>query len=258
MKKLINISDKRLLSTEIQDKVFLAEKYILDEFHIDTQKKSKLEVEKKPYRNEVINFLLSKLNRETIYLEIGVRDLDANFNKIKATKKYSVDPGLEVAINLADFALTSDDFFHQLSEGVILDKNILFDVIFIDGLHLADQVDRDIKNALKFLKDDGFIVMHDCNPPTEFHASENYYYRLSPAAGLWNGTTWKPFFKLRKRTDLYSCCIDSDWGIGVVSKTINFGMPSTVINEFYEYNIFDKNRNTSLNLIDFESFKNFF
>ena len=97
--------------------------------------------------------------------------------------------------------------------------------------------------------------MHDCNPPTEFHASENYDYVLSPAKTLWNGTTWKAFAKIRKRSDLYSCCIDTDWGIGIISKMKNLGNPSKVSNEFYEYNIMDKNRKETLNLISFEEFK---
>ena len=73
-------------------------------------------------------------------------------------------------------------------EGKILIPDITFDVIFIDGLHLADQVEKDIDNALKFIKEDGFIILHDVNPPTEWHARESYLFFNSPAAGAWNGT----------------------------------------------------------------------
>ncbi|WP_100612251.1 class I SAM-dependent methyltransferase [Confluentibacter lentus] len=66
--------------------------------------------------------------------------------------------------------MTSDEFFQKLSANDILSNSIKFNVIFIDGLHLAQQADRDIKNAIKYIKNDGFIVVHDCNPPSEWHA----------------------------------------------------------------------------------------
>ena len=40
--------------------------------------------------------------------------------------------------------------------------------------HLEYQVDKDIDESIKFLSKDGFIILHDCNPPSEFHQRENY------------------------------------------------------------------------------------
>lgn len=241
-----------------QEKLDLADQYLKNSFHLDTLEKSENEFKKQPFRYEIINFLNEKLNRETVYLEIGVRVLAHNFDKIKATKKYSVDPGVEREFNPVDFPVTSDEFFRQLDQGEILSKDLKFDLIFIDGLHLAKQVDLDIDNALRYLAEDGFIVMHDCNPPTEFHARESFTYELSPAKSQWNGTTWKAFFKTRKRTDLFSCCIDTDWGVGVLSKNVNFGKASSVDNEFFEYLILDDQRKESLNLMSFAAFQKFF
>ena len=233
----------------------LGRKYATDFYHIDTEIKTKLEQTKKPLRSEVINFLISFLNRETQYLEIGVRNPEDNFNKIAASLKISVDPGIEFKDNPVDYKMTSDDFFNKLGEGLILEKEMKFDIIFIDGLHLAEQVERDIINALKFIKEDGFIVLHDCNPPTQFHASEMYEYRLSPSKGYWNGTTWKAFYKYRTMPDLYSCCIDSDWGIGIISKTRNIGVNIFMENPFYEFEVLNSNRSEHLNLCYFEDFK---
>jgi hypothetical protein len=130
-----------------------------------TESLTQRELAKTPARSAVINYLLNKLNRRTVYLEVGVRDPADNFDLIVTEKKYSVDPGVEFKENPADFRLTSDEFFRQLDLSNILDPDVRFDVIFIDGLHLADQVHRDIQNALRYLAVDGFIVMHDCNPP---------------------------------------------------------------------------------------------
>ena len=65
-----------------------------------------------------------------------------------------------------------------------LSRDVKFDLIFIDGLHLANQVQKDIENSLKFIKDEGFIVLHDCNPPSEYHQREDYSYVNSPAGML--------------------------------------------------------------------------
>lgn len=239
-------------------KISLAEDYLNNEYHINADLLTKSEINKKPLRSDIINFILEYLNRETCYLEIGVRHRHENFDLIQSKIKYSVDPGYESEINNVDFKMTSDEFFSGLREGNFLNPESKFDVIFIDGSHLAEQVQKDINNALEFLKDDGFIVMHDCNPPTEFHAAENYYYRLSPSGEYWNGTTWKAFFNARKRDDIFSCCVDTDWGIGVITIKKNLGKPSTVKNDFFEYHIFSENRKDSLNLISIDQFKSHF
>ena len=174
---------------------------------------------------------------------------------IRDSNKYSVDPGVEFKKNPVDFQLTSDAFFESLKANKILNASIQFDVIFIDGLRLAEQVDRDISNAFKFLKPDGFVVLHDCNPPTEWHAREDYYFNMTPAKGYWNGTTWKAFLKWRSNSEVQSCCIDTDWGIGILSKTASLGNSIANSNPFFEYKRFANDRKNCLNLIDFKQLK---
>lgn len=240
---------------EIKHYSRIGEAYITDEHYINAQKLSQTELLKRPFRFDIINFLLKTFKRETTYLEIGVRNPDDNFNKIEADVKYSVDPGLEFETAVVDFKMTSDEFFGKLQSGSILQPDIKFELIFIDGLHLAEQVERDIANAVSFIKDDGFVVVHDCNPPTEFHARQNYAYHKSPAEQSWNGTTWKAFYKNRLNPAVSSCCIDSDWGVGVIMKTQIFPSLKSDINPFFEFRIFDEHRRESLNLIDFDSFQ---
>ncbi|SNS59077.1 Methyltransferase domain-containing protein [Ekhidna lutea] len=231
-------------------------KRLESEFHYSTSKKlTKVERAKEPKRTEIINYLISFLDREVTYLEIGVRNPEENFNHIKAHTKYSVDPGLEVKVNTADFPMTSDGFFEALDNGDVLSKETKFDVIFIDGLHLANQVNKDIENALRYLTDDGFIVLHDCNPPSEWHARETYYYIDTPAGSFWNGTTWKAFLKWRFNPEVYSCCIDSDWGVGILSQKHKIGNSIAPTNIFYEYNDLKENRVELMNLIDFDQLK---
>ncbi len=237
-------------------KYYSSGKEFLNNSHYkEVRDRNKQESLKTPTRTEVINFLLSLKEKKTNYLEIGVRNPADNFNLIKADTKYSVDPGLLFLENPVDFKMTSDEFFEKLSKSEVLSSSIKFDVIFIDGLHLAPQVDKDIFNALEFIEEDGFIVLHDCNPPSEWHARENHKYPNTPAGKSWNGTTWKAFLKWRSNPSLFSCCIDSDWGVGIISKGNKIGNNIEMVNPFYEFSLLEDNRKEYLNLIDFESLK---
>ena len=258
---------KRLLPNKIKTLLFNSKpviyykkgkSFLNDAHYLEVQTKNTQEYLKKPTRTTSINFLLSIKQGDTTYLEIGVRNPDDNFKHITATSKYSVDPGFEFAENPVDFKMTSDVFFQKLSNNEVLSNTTKFDVIFIDGLHLAEQVDKDVTNALHYIKEDGFVVLHDCNPPTEWHSREHYRYFNTPAHGAWNGTTWKAFLKWRSNAVINSCCIDSDWGVGILSKTQPIGKSIKPTNPFYEFNVLDSNRKTYLNLLDFNTLKSIF
>ena len=229
-------------------------RYFNDPFHIQVNQMSEAEIAKIPFRYDVINSILEKKDL-TLYLEIGVRDPSLNFDKIKATTKYSVDPGIEFKSNPVDFKMTSDMFFEQLRAGKILEQSIKFDVIFIDGLHLAEQVDRDIKNSFEFLKPDGFLVLHDCNPPSEWHAREKHAYRLSPAGNNWNGTTWKAFVKWGQNPEIRIACVDTDWGVGILTKNHTLNASRREPSPFYAFIDFQTHKKELINLISFEDFK---
>ncbi len=226
-------------------------KYINDEFYKNALQKSKNESAKTPNRTKIINDI-TKLFIECNYLEIGVRNPNDNFNKINAKYKTSVDPGIEFHSNPVDFKLTSDDFFEHLN---LKEVKKSFDVIFIDGLHTADQVKKDIENSLTHLSPNGFIVLHDCNPPTEWHARERYEFTLSPAGKAWNGTTWKAYVDAKQKMN--ACCVDADWGVGILSKNIIFkNAPTLEENIFFDYSYLERNRNNLLNLKTYQEFLN--
>ncbi len=212
---------------------------------------------KRPSRADILNYLLEVCRRisgtnATAYLEIGVRVPTANFSSINAFRKFGVDPGIEAPSQAVDFRMTSDEFFRKLDCNEVLSPETRFDVVFIDGLHLAEQVDRDIANALRFTKDHGFVVLHDCNPPTEWFAREQYHFFREHSLDCWNGSTWKAFLKWRSMSSISSCCIDSDFGVGILSKSFSLGAPNTSPNPFFEYQVLSNNRTAMLNLISFD------
>lgn len=147
---------------------------------------------------------LTRLNAYETYLEIGVRQRSAMFERILCPHKVGVDPDPRAE---ADFVMTSDAYFSTETER--------FDMVFIDGGHTGDQVERDILNALDRLTPHGVILLHDINPPTAFHARRNY--AVDGRFPAWNGTSWKGFAALRRsRDDLEMCVVDTDWGVGIV------------------------------------------
>ncbi len=200
-------------------------------------------------RYHIINALL-KTTQRTRYLEIGVRNPADNFDRIEAEFKVSVDPGVESLVNRATFPMTSDQFFEKWFAGTTKVDVKEFDVIFVDGLHLADQVYRDIQNALKVLAPVGYVVLHDCNPPTHFHAREDFA-EQGPATHFWNGTTWKALQRFRCESNKRCFVVDVDWGVGVIvnHEVDQSGPLDATINPFYEFGVFAANRQKILNLV---------
>ena len=206
-------------------------------------------------RYDIINNLIQKYDYKT-YLEIGVRNPDECFNLINCETKHSIDPGYENDENQVDYPYTSDNFFRLLENKELnLPTTHKWDIIFIDGLHISNQVEKDIFNSLNHLSENGVIVLHDCNPPNLWMAREDYI--IDGIAHGWNGTVWKSIYKLRAtRPDLFVCTVDTDYGIGIVKRgkqeCCDFN------NSFYEYREFEKNKKEHLNLISIEEFNNMF
>jgi hypothetical protein len=189
-------------------------------------------------RVTVINDLIKK-HQYTSYLEIGVHYKSVCFNKIYCENKVSVDPGKR---DQYDFNMTSDEFFN-------INKST-FDIIFVDGLHTADQCYKDILNSLDILNNNGTIVIHDTNPPTEFHATDKQYTKEQNivAGNAWNGSVWKSIFMLRKtRSDIIMFTYPFDWGVTIIQKGSSLLLD--VENDFFSFNIFDKHREKILNII---------
>jgi hypothetical protein len=184
-------------------------------------------------RLHIIQSLINKCNAKK-YLEIGVQ-AGYVLDKVKCDYKIGVDPDKN---SRATLFLTSDEFFSQNEE--------MFDVIFIDGLHHADQVLKDIENSLKILNPNGYIVCHDMIPYDESM-------QLVPRQqDTWTGDCWKAWVYFRQnRNDLYMFVIDTDFGCGVI-KSGNQELIS--INQDLNWQNFVVNKNYWMNIISVEQF----
>ena len=203
------------------------------------------------YRYDVINYVIEQNNYKS-YLEIGVRKPSDCFNKIDVDTKVAVDPKFAATPkgkNTIAFEVTSDAFFETWAEHGTGFAG--FDIIFIDGLHVYEQVDKDIVNSLNALNEGGCIVLHDCNPAEEWHQRPLEEYAGS---GTWNGTTWKAFVKHRSNPNLTMMTVDIDYGIGYIKKGSQ--EPLFVPESNMSWLNFDISRKEWLNLKTVKQFKN--
>ncbi|GIL03006.1 MAG: hypothetical protein BroJett030_29050 [Alphaproteobacteria bacterium] len=189
-------------------------------------------------RTALINHLARVYDLDS-FLEIGVRRKAKNFARIEMRDRVGVDPDPAAE---ADHVMTSDEYFARHCHRQ-------FDLVFIDGLHTGEQVKRDIENALAHLAPGGFVLTHDMNPPTAFHARETY--EVDGTFPPWNGTSWQGYAQLRKsRDDLEMMVVDTDWGVGVIRP----GWQQTIDCPIDSYDDLAANRGQILNLVSVAEF----
>jgi hypothetical protein len=225
-------------------------------------------------RTDLLNHLAVtfKLDR---YLEIGVQNRSINFDRIQCYSKVGVD--IDPHAN-ADFTLSSDNFFELLSmykvgesiqypkkspeeqslsahfpsnTNISKDKitfHSQFDLIFIDGLHTAEQVRKDFLNAWRLLTVGGFIVLHDCNPEKEEHT----IVPRPTERGHWNGDVWRFAIAFTGYESLMRHTVDIDNGCMVMQKHRE-EFNSVGISDL-PWHLFNKGRKRLLNLITWDEF----
>jgi hypothetical protein len=199
-------------------------------------------------RSDIINYLIERGTYNS-YLEIGYGNGET-FHKINIPleNKVGIDEGLGTPQGDPYVIRVTSDHYFAMSKAIGGKK---FDIIFIDGSHLCEDVEKDLENSLLFLNEGGAIVMHDCNPPN-IHYQER---SQSPNVPGWCGDTWKAFVKFRAtRPDIEMCVVDTDYGCGVVK----FGTQTTLdidVEKDLEYSNLEKNKAEWLNLISCEDFE---
>jgi len=145
----------------------------------------------------IINTLI-KHRQYSSYLEIGTAR-GRCFSKIECAVKVGVDPTPSA---ISTHKMTSDVYFETHHD--------TFDVIFVDGLHLGEQVRKDVENALLRLNEGGIILTHDCFPPS-LHAERKESC----------GTSWRGFVHHRQNVDLDAITMAADYGLGFIVRGAN-------------------------------------
>ncbi|MCK5680413.1 class I SAM-dependent methyltransferase [bacterium] len=133
------------------------------------------------------------------YVEIGV-EFGTTLKLVKpTTRAIGIDPAPQVESSLPEntsiYRCTSDNFFANNDLNYLLGSP--FDLAFIDGLHVFEQVLRDFINLEKYAAPDSLVLIHDCLPLDCRTAS-----RIRTTQ-FWSGDVWRivPCLK-RERPDL--------------------------------------------------------
>ena len=221
-------------------------------------------------RLEVIQLLMQK-HKLNNYLEIGVFNGHIFF-RIKSSFKVAVDPEFRFdalrkigklfsnPYNIYNhyYPKTSDDFF--LNDAPALFKRKKIEISLIDGMHEYDFALRDIENTVKYLDDDGVIVVHDCNALTEEAACSFEAWKNRGFTGFWNGDVWRAILHIRCfRKDLTAFVLDTDHGLGIITKKPDNNALKFSREEVRNFSFadFDKNRADWLDLKPEVYFKEF-
>lgn len=206
--------------------------------------------------------LLIKKRKLNNYLEIGVFNGKVLF-RVKATFKIAVDPAFKFdalrklgktflnPYNLFNryFRKTSDRFFAEDAPALFAHRKI--GIALVDGMHEYQFALRDVENTLRYLDDNGVIIMHDCNPLTPEAAGSFEAWKARDFTGQWNGDVWKAILYLRStRPDVHVFVLDCDHGLGVITKGTPESMLSYTPEEIadFTYADFDRSRREWLNL----------
>jgi hypothetical protein len=142
---------------------------------------------------------LAKLLGSRRYLEIGVYQGQTLFD-VEIAGRTAVDPGF--AFDMAERANDSIRFVEKTSDDFFLSEPVssAYDLIFVDGLHVFEQVVRDFSNALLHAHPQTVLIIDDTVPNDVYSAipdpNKTHAFRKAQGndCGWWHGDVFKLVF----------------------------------------------------------------
>jgi hypothetical protein len=194
-------------------------------------------IQNTPAHHTDLLIYLAKRIKAKSYLEIGVQNRFKNLERMGITDSIGVDPDRN---SQADCIMTSDRFFE-------INKK-KFDLIFIDGMHEKEQVERDFNNSVCCLNRGGLIVMHDTAPEAEYltHVPRD-------KKGRWLGDVYKFICHLNSINGIDFRTMDFDNGCTVAwidEEAKGFEVPEIT----WDYYL--QNKDGLLRIVDFAQLEN--
>lgn len=186
-------------------------------------------------KHEIINRIITETEAKS-YLEIGYGNGD-NFNLIECENKISCDPSYK-GIDDNVMSINSNSFFN-LNE---LGSKHEYDAVFIDGLHHADQVRKDIINAMKC--NAKAIIVHDVIP----HSKEMQ--EVPRNSKQWTGDVWRAVVGfIESYPDVNVVTYRADYGLTVIYPA-GKKVKKHFENKDLTYEDFKSNEISLLNIVD--------
>lgn len=177
--------------------------------------------------------------RPSNYLEIGV-NTGATLALARCVT-IAVDPQFNIGTDVMNakprlhlFQQTSDAFFTRDDISGLLGGPLALG--FLDGLHHAEVLLRDVMNAERYCDATSVLVLHDCIPVDTYMArrrqTDPEIQKQTPTPRAWTGDVWKTLAALKRyRQDLRLTCLDAV-PTGLVYVT-GLDAQSTVISDRY-------------------------
>ena len=127
------------------------------------------------------------MKRPVRYLEIGL-SRGITFEQVLADSSVGIDPKprffeATASNSMTIYRETSDTFFSR-------PDNSTFDLVFIDGLHLVENVFRDLVSSLEILSPGGVIVIDDTSYTGGLANSRSQFGTGRPRGSAWYGDTY--------------------------------------------------------------------
>jgi hypothetical protein len=162
-----------------------------------------------------LNLLMDCISNVTTYLEVGVA-AGRTFEAVRVPFKWGVDPIPQfnpyfLPVGSRFSVAFSDSFFEGLQ------KNISFDLIFLDGLHQWEQTYKDLINVFSHSNLQTLVLMDDVIPVDEFSSWRDHHEALEARKAFggtslnWNGDIFKVLLALRDyHPELDWCVINQE------------------------------------------------
>jgi len=80
----------------------------------------------------------------------------------------------KTCINIKQKTIVPLNFYIMTSDKLAEEWDKKLDILFIDGYHEYSQVKRDYFTFSKFVRPNGFIFLHDTNPPSKKYTTRSY------------------------------------------------------------------------------------
>jgi hypothetical protein len=196
--------------------------------------------------------LTSYLEISTIGTGFAFDQVDGIIFKEKDILYYIPDeiPDDSIAGLRKDVDIEPNSFDYQFKR--IQEKQIKYDIVFVDPWHTYKDSLKDVETALHFVSKSGFIVIHDCYPDKVELIGE---YQKN----AWCGQTYEAFIDFSFSHDnLEIFCVNSDYGCGIVAMKPTFSLQRIPFNyeksKIKDWNYLEENKKELLNLIEVDEF----
>lgn len=153
---------------------------------------------------------LGRLNNSSTYLEIGVAE-GRTFKGVQLPHKTAVDPSFK--FNTQDYKDQPDNYFFEKTSNEFFTelpnirkhnygKDITYDIIYIDGLHVFSQALQDFTNSLAYSHDKTIWIFDDTVPSDPYSSITDapLEFKVRRLAGItdwpWHGDVFKCVYAL--------------------------------------------------------------